>query len=84
VRASPALRRPEAVALLPRLGDAGVEGQPVDDGSNEARITDDAAPLRERQIGSDSDRRLLLALSEDLEQPLRTSGVEPVALGSRL
>jgi hypothetical protein len=58
------------------LEDVGVEGDPVDDGGDEAGVGDDLAPLAEGQVRRHRHRRFLFAFGEDLEQQLGTSGVE--------
>jgi hypothetical protein len=66
----------EPVALGAGLDDVGVEGEPVDDGGDEARLGDDRAPLAERQVRRDGDGCFLFAFGEDLEQQLGAAGVE--------
>jgi hypothetical protein len=64
-----------SVGLGAGLDDVGVEGDPVDDGGDEAGVGDDLAPFAERQVGGQPDRRLL-AFGEHLEQQLGAAAVE--------
>jgi hypothetical protein len=54
----------------------GVEGDPVDDGSDKARVGEHCAPFAERQICPDRDGGSFLPFGDDLEQQLGAAGVE--------
>ena len=54
----------------------GVEGDPVDDGGDEAGVGDDLAPFAERQVRGHGDGGFLFSFGEDLEQQFGASGVE--------
>jgi hypothetical protein len=66
----------EAVAVVAGLDDVGVEGEPVNDGGDEAGVGDDVAPFAEWQVGGDGDRVFLFAFGDDLEQQFGAAGVE--------
>src|SRR5271166_6382073 len=78
-------RRTQAEALGAGLDDVGVEGEPVDDGGDEARVTYHLAPLGKWKVRCGGHRGLLLALGQILEQQLCSFGIElDVADGSDL
>jgi hypothetical protein len=56
--------------------DVGVEGEPVDDGGDEAGVGDDLAPLAEGQVGGGDDGGSFFSLGDDLEEQFGASGVE--------
>src|SRR5688572_16525785 len=73
---SPGAAGAVAVGLGARLDDVGVEGDAVDDGGDEAGVSDDAAPFAEGKVAGQPDGGLLLPLGEHLEQQLGAAGVE--------
>ena len=70
------LGRAQSEALGPGLDDVGVECQPIDDGGDQAGITDDLTPFGEGEVRGGGHRCLLLAFGQDLEQQLSSFGVE--------
>jgi hypothetical protein len=66
----------EPVGLGAGLEDAGVEGDPVDDGGNKPGVGEDGAPFAERQVGSDRDGGFLVAFGDDLEEQSSAAGVD--------
>ena len=66
----------EAVAVGAGLDDVGVEGEPVDDGGDEAGVGDDGAPLAEREVGGHSDGGSFFPLGQNLEEQLAAPTVE--------
>src|SRR5215472_6269676 len=66
----------EPVRLGAGLEDVGVEGDPVDDRGNQARVGNHRAPLAERQGGADGDGGSFVAFGDDLEQQFGAAGVD--------
>ena len=66
----------EPVGLGAGFEDAGVEGDPVDDGGDEAGVGEDGAPFAEGQVGGDGDGGSFLALGDDLEEQLAAAAVD--------
>lgn len=66
----------ESVGLGAGFDDVGVEGDPVDDGSNQSGVGEHGAPFTERQVGGDRDRGPFLSFGDDLEQQFGSARVD--------
>src|SRR5689334_16128464 len=62
----------EAPALVASLDDLTVMGQPVEQGGGHLRVTKDARPFTEGQVGCDDHRGLLIQPADQMEQKLAT------------
>ena len=54
----------------------GVEGDPVDDGGDEAGVGEDGAPFAEREVCPDRDRGSFFLLGDDLEEQFGAARVD--------
>jgi hypothetical protein len=63
----------ESVGVGAGLDDGAAEGDPVDDGGAQARVSESLGPAAEGLIGGDRDRGLLLAFGEYVEQQFRAA-----------
>ena len=66
----------EPVGLGAGLEDVGVEGDPVHDRGDQARVGEHGSPLTERQIRGNGDGRFFFAFGDDLEEELGAAGVD--------
>jgi hypothetical protein len=66
----------EPVGLGAGFEDVGVEGDPVDEGGDEAGVGEDGSPFAERQVGPDRDGGAFVAFGDDLEQQFGAAGID--------
>ena len=66
----------ESVGLGAGLEDVGVEGDPVDDGGDQAGVGEHGSPFAEGQVRGDRDGRSFFAFGDDLEEQLGAAGVD--------
>jgi hypothetical protein len=66
----------EPVGLGAGFDDAGVVGDAVDDGGDEAGVGEHGSPFAERQVGGDGDGGSFFSFGDDLEEELGAAGVE--------
>jgi len=66
----------ESVGLAAGFEDVGVEGDPVDDGGDQAWVGEHAAPFAEGQVGGDRDGGAFFAFGDDLEEQFGAAGVD--------
>ena len=67
---------PEPEAASAELQDVTAMGQPIEQGSSEPLVAEDAGPVGKRQVGRDGHRPALVSLREELKQQLRSRGGE--------
>jgi hypothetical protein len=56
--------------------DAGVEGDPVDDGGDQTRLGEHCAPLAEGRVARQADTCSFLPLGDDLKEQFGSAGVD--------
>ena len=61
---------------MPVLQDVGADGDAVDDGGHEARVGEDAAPFRERQVRGDGNAGAFLRSGDDPGEKACLRGVD--------
>lgn len=66
----------DAVAGALERDDIGVMHDPIDHGRGDGGFAEDLSPAGERQVGSQDDRRFLVAGGGELEGQVRYFGVE--------
>ena len=64
-----------AIALPLDRNDVGMVRQTVDQGDRTGRVRKDRVPLLEEQIGSDDDRALFVATTDDLKEQVGRVGL---------